>query len=155
MSEMYEGVVFCANKHDACKTFASLSSKLRLRLVHLASRVFGIHRVAGRADVFKPREVERVAKQVSAVAGQAIALFYDNRCCVRAGVLYSAGRRDREFGDSDAIWRDERKNVRVGRAKVAEAGIAQRGVNVMGVVLVDQPQQQTDQGAIRKVCVHR
>jgi hypothetical protein len=41
---------------------------------------------------------------VSAGAGKAVALFYDNRCGVRVGVLYSEGRRIREFGDGDAWW---------------------------------------------------
>lgn len=104
MSDMYEGVVFCSRKRDAANTFASLSSKLHLRLVQLAPGVFGIYRVAGRADAFEPNEVESVAARVSVAAGKAVVLLYDNRCCLRVGVLYSSGRRDREFGDCDAWW---------------------------------------------------
>jgi hypothetical protein len=66
--------------------------------------VFGIHRVAGRADVFEPKEVERVAKHVSAAVVQAAALFYDNQSCLRAAALFIAGRRGREFGDGDTWW---------------------------------------------------
>ena len=50
MSEMYEGVVFRSDKRTARRTFGSLSSGLRLRLVRLARGVFGIQRVAGRAE---------------------------------------------------------------------------------------------------------
>jgi hypothetical protein len=104
MSDMYEGVVLRSDKRAACQAFASLSSKLRLRLIQLAPGVFGIYRVAGRAETFEPQEVERVAKQLSSAVKRAVALFYDNQCCLRSAILYSAGRRTREFGDGDAWW---------------------------------------------------
>jgi hypothetical protein len=104
MSEMYEGVVFHSDEPTARRIFGSLSTRLRLRLVRLASDVFGVYRVADRPAAVDQPAVERVAEQVSEEAGQAVALFYDNRCGVRAGVLYARGRRDREFGDGDARW---------------------------------------------------
>ncbi|MHB1558362.1 MAG: hypothetical protein ACYC61_12955 [Isosphaeraceae bacterium] len=106
MSELYEGVVFRSDESTARRVLASLSCPLRLRLVALdmGAGVFGIHRVAGRAESFDQAAVERIAERVSTEAGEAIALFYDNRCGVRASVLYSGGRRAREFGDEDAWW---------------------------------------------------
>ena len=104
MSEIYEGVVFRADARTARRTFESLSSPLRLRLVPLARGVFGIYRVACRADAIDQPAVEGVAQRASAEVGQAVALFYDNSCGVRLGVLYSGGRRGREFGDADAWW---------------------------------------------------
>src|SRR5262245_22485690 len=104
MSEAYEGVVFRSDERTARRAFDSLSSPLRLRLVRLARGVFGVYRVAGRADAFDQPAVERVAHRVSAEAGQAVALFYDNSCGVRVGVFYSGGRWVREFGDGDAWW---------------------------------------------------
>jgi hypothetical protein len=104
MSKSYEGVVFCSDEGTARPTFDSLSFQLRLRLVRLARGVFGIHRVAGRADGFDQPAIECVAEQVSAKVGQAVALFYDNSCGIRAGVLYSGGHRAREFGDGDTWW---------------------------------------------------
>ncbi len=104
MSEVYEGVVFRSAERAARRTFGSLSSGLRLRLVRLARGVFGAYRVAGRAGALDQPAVERVAQQVSAAVGRAVALFYDNRCGIRAGVLYCVGRRDRELGDDDTWW---------------------------------------------------
>ncbi len=104
MSEMYEGVVFRSDERTARRAFGLLSSRLRLRLVRLARGIYGVHRVAGRHDLFDQPAVERVARRVSAVTGQAVALFYDNSCCVRIGVRYSGGRRVREFGAGDAWW---------------------------------------------------
>jgi hypothetical protein len=104
MSERYEGVVFCTGEQAARDAFTHLGSDLRLRLVHLAPGVFGIHRVAGRAAAFNQPAVERIAEQISTGAGRAVALFYDNGCDVRGGVLYSGGCRGREFGDEDAWW---------------------------------------------------
>lgn len=104
MSEMYEGVVFRSDERTARRTFRSLALGLRLRLVRLDCGVFGVYRVAGCADAFDQPAVERVAKQVSAAVGPAVALFYDNCRGFRIGVLYSDGRRGREFGDGDAWW---------------------------------------------------
>ncbi len=104
MSEMYEGVVFRSDERTARQSFAALSSDLRWRLVRLAPGVFGIYRVAGRSDAFDRPAVERIAQQVSAEVGQAVALFYDNRCGMEEGVRYDGGRRGREFGDGDAWW---------------------------------------------------
>jgi hypothetical protein len=104
MSELYAGVVSRSDEAWARRTFGALASRLRLRLVRLAPGVFGVYRVAGRDDALDPPAVEQVARQVSADAGQAVALLYDNRCGVRVGVLYTAGRREREFGGDDAWW---------------------------------------------------
>jgi hypothetical protein len=104
MSERYEGVVFRADERPARRAFGALASGLRLRLVRLGRGVFGVYRVAGRSDTFDRPAVERVAELASAEAGKAVALFYDNGCSLRAGVLYAAGRRGREFGDGDAWW---------------------------------------------------
>jgi hypothetical protein len=118
MSEMYEGVVFRSDERTARRTFGSLTTELRLRLVRLARGAYGIYRVAGRADPFDRPAVERVAERVSLQARQTVALFYENRCAIRAGVLYSSGCRVREFGDGDAWWvpcREEGELVRNGR----------------------------------------
>jgi len=104
MSEMYEGVVFCSDERTAHRIFDSLASPFRLRLVRLAPGVFGIYRVAGRAALFDQATMERLAVSTSVQATQAVALFYDNSCATRLGVLYSAGYRDGEFGDGDAWW---------------------------------------------------
>ncbi len=104
MSEMYEGVVFRSDERIARCAFDSLASDVRLRLVPVACGVFGIYRIADRADPFDQRAVSQVAERVSAQAGQAVALFYDNSCGIRAGVFCSNGRRGREFGDGDAWW---------------------------------------------------
>jgi len=104
MSGAYEGVVFRSDARTARRAFAALAAPLRLRLVRLGRGVFGAYRVAGRADAFDPAAVERVAERMSAVVGQAVALFYDNSCGVRVAVVYESSRRGREFGDGDAWW---------------------------------------------------
>jgi hypothetical protein len=45
-----------------------------------------------------------------------------------------------ESRDADPLARHEWEHVRPRRADVAETGLAQRGVDVLGVVLVGQPQ---------------
>jgi hypothetical protein len=85
---MYEGAVFCSDERTARHAFDSLHSALRLRLTRLAGGVFGIYRVAGRADPFDPPAIEEIARRMSINADRAVALFYDNRCAVRGGVLY-------------------------------------------------------------------
>src|SRR5262249_39545593 len=72
--------------------------------VRLAPGVFGIYRVATRTDVFDRPAVEGVAKHLSVRIGRVVALLYDNTCGIRAGVLYTSGRRSQEFGDGDAWW---------------------------------------------------
>jgi hypothetical protein len=104
MSEMYEGVVFCSDERTARSAFESISSELRLRLVRLASEAFGVYRVASRHDNLKQSSVELVAQWMSAAAGRAVALFYDNSCGIKAAFLYSDGRFVREFGDDDSLW---------------------------------------------------
>lgn len=104
MSEAYEGVVFRSDERTARRAFDSLASPLRLRLVQLDRGMFGIYRIAGRADAFDQPAVERIAAQASAEAGWAVALFYDNSCGVRVAVAYAGGNRGREFGDGDAWW---------------------------------------------------
>lgn len=104
MSEAYEGVVFRSDERAARRAFSSCASGLLLRLVRLARGVFGVYRVAGRDDPFDQPAVERVARRMSAEAGQAVALFYDNSCGIRTAVLYAGGRRVREFGEADAWW---------------------------------------------------
>lgn len=104
MSEMYEGVVLRSNKRTALHTFCTLSSLLQLRLVHLARGVYGIYRIADRHENFDQPGVEQVAKQISVKTNRAVALLYDNRCGIQIGVLYTTGRRKREFGDEDAWW---------------------------------------------------
>src|SRR5262249_7138780 len=91
MSEMYEGVVFCSDERTARRVVGSLVLGLHGRLVRLARGVFGISRVAGGAEVFDQPAVERIASRVSTETGSAVALFYDNSCASRVGVLYSAG----------------------------------------------------------------
>ena len=104
MSEIYEGVVFCSDELIARRTFTAHSVGLQLRFVRLAGEVFGIYRVAGRSDSFDQPTVEQIAQEVSTAVGRSIALFYDNSCDIRVGVLYRGGHRDREFGDGDAWW---------------------------------------------------
>jgi hypothetical protein len=104
MSEVYEAAVFHAEERTARRIFVALSSPLRLRLIRLAGDVFGIYRVAGRDHAFGRHAVERIAQQASAEAGRAVAVFYDNRSGIRAGVLYAASQRVREFGEADAWW---------------------------------------------------
>jgi aminopeptidase N len=55
----------------------------------------------------------------------------------------------------DAFRRHEREHVRCRRANIVEPGLAQGGIDVVGVVLVDQPKQQPDQGLGRKSRIHR
>jgi hypothetical protein len=58
-------------------------------------------------------------------------------------LLAHAGER-REFRDADASGRHEREHVGVRGADVAEARLAVRGVDVLGVVLVDEPEEEAD-----------
>ncbi len=104
MSEMYEGIVFRCEEPSARAAFDALVSPLPLRLILLFSGIYGVYRVAGRADPFAPAAVENVAAELSARVGQAVALFYDNRSGVEAGVLYADGRPSREFGEADGQW---------------------------------------------------
>lgn len=104
MSEIYEGVVFCSDEQTARAAFATLASGVPLRLVHLAREFFGVYRVASRADALDESAIAQVAATLSDKVERAVALFYDNRCGVRVGVLYARGLRDREFGDADAWW---------------------------------------------------
>jgi|GEM_PF-5973539 len=104
MSEMYDGVVFRSDEPAARAAFEALASPLRLRLVRLADGVFGVHSIASRGDVFDESALEEIAGQLSVRVGRAVALFYDNSCGIRAGILYTGGRRGRVFGDDDAWW---------------------------------------------------
>jgi hypothetical protein len=104
MSEMYEGVAFRTDEATARGAFEAVTSSIRLRLVCLAEGVFGAHRVANRTDAFDQPAIERVAMEMSACVGLTIALFYDNRCSIRSGVLYNRGRRVQVFGDDDSWW---------------------------------------------------
>ena len=56
--------------------------------------------------------------------------------------------------DRDAVRRHEREHVGRARADVAEAGLAQRGVDVLRVVLVGQPEQQPDHRVLGETCFH-
>jgi hypothetical protein len=105
MSEMYEGVVVAGNPEQVRQAFRTLASLLTLRLVCLVDEVFGVWRVAERADPFSTLEVENVAAHLSAVLDStALAVFYDNSCGVRAAVLYEHGQPSREFGQDDELW---------------------------------------------------
>jgi hypothetical protein len=101
---MYEGVVFRSDAPTAQDAFGAISSSFKFRLVALADGVFGVYRVAGRTDAFDQSALESVAGPLSRRLGRAVALFYDNRCGMRTGILYVNGGKEREFGDSDAWW---------------------------------------------------
>src|SRR5690349_120789 len=105
MSEMYEGVVFRSDEPAARAAFEAVISSLRQRLVGLADGVFGVHRVADRAEVFDQPALERLAGQLSAHVGRAIALRYDNSCGIQAGVLYTGGQRGRLRGRRSQVFR--------------------------------------------------
>ena len=51
----------------------------------------------------------------------------------------------RQFRDGDALGRHEWEHIRVRGAEVAEARLAERDLDVLGVVLVEQSQQERDQ----------
>jgi hypothetical protein len=104
LSEIYEGAVFLADDATARSAFSALVSTLHLRLVGLADGVYGVYRVAGGRDLFDVPRMEHVTLQLSIRVGKAVALFYDNGGGVYCGVLYIAGRRDREFGEDDEWW---------------------------------------------------
>jgi hypothetical protein len=101
---MYEGVVFPADGASARAALSEITSPLRLRLVRLSASVFGIYRVAGRADALDRFHVEQVAAHLSSRVGMSGAFFYDNRCGVSISVLYCAGERLLELGDADEWW---------------------------------------------------
>ena len=104
MGELYEGIVFRCEEPLARAAFGAVVSPLRLRLVRLSDGAFGVYRVASRGERFNAPAVENVAAQLSARVGKAVALFYDNRCDVEAGVLYASGGRSRGFGEEDGQW---------------------------------------------------
>jgi len=99
---MYEGIVFRSDEPAARAAFENVA--VSLRLVRLADGVFGIHGYSGRGNAFDQTALEGVAEQLSSYVGRAIALFYDNSCGIRVGVLYTGGRRGHVFGDGNAWW---------------------------------------------------
>ncbi len=104
MSESYEAVIGKAPEELALSAFRALETPLQLRMLRLADGVYGLCRVADLGTRFDPQGVERVAAQFSATVGRAAAVFYDSSCAVRAGALFEAGERRREFGESDEYW---------------------------------------------------
>lgn len=104
MSELYEGVVFRADVPTARAAFAALVSPLRLRLVRLATGVFGVYRVAGRREPIDLEALGDVASQLANQRGEAVALWHDGRSCLRGGMLYKKGLPFREFGPDDEVW---------------------------------------------------
>ena len=105
MSEMYEGVVVAGNPEQVRQALGALASSLPLRFVRLADEVFGVWRVAPRADLFNAPEMENVAAHLSAISHSvALVVFYDNRCGVRITVLYEHGQPARELGEDDELW---------------------------------------------------
>jgi hypothetical protein len=71
------------------------------------------------------------------------------------GRLLAHAREPRELRDPDPFGGDEGEDVRVRRADVAEAGGAERGVHVVGVVLVQEAQQEREQRPLWEVIFHR
>jgi len=60
-----------------------------------------------------------------------------------------------EGGDRDALRGHEREDVPGRGADVVEPGLAQRGFDLLGVALVDESQEQADQGTVRTIRFHR
>src|SRR5436305_4701633 len=65
--------------------------------------------------------------------------------------LLAHARELGELRDRYAVRRNEREHVCRRRTDVVEPGLAERGIDVVGVLLVDQPQQEAYQRAGRKV----
>lgn len=90
MSLVFHGVVVRSSEPEARALFASLDSRLPLRLVRLDDDVFGIY-ARRRADVPGelrrisahlariPRELQRIAAQLSRATGAALFYWYDTR----------------------------------------------------------------------------
>jgi hypothetical protein len=77
MSQVFHGVVVRCSEPEARALFASLVPRLPLRLVRLDDEVFGIY--ASRDYAKAPRELQRIAAQLSHTTGAALFYWYDTR----------------------------------------------------------------------------
>jgi len=72
---------------------------------------------------------------------------------LRHGLLAHPGEVG-ELRDGDAFGRHEREDVRGCGTDVLETRLAQRGIDVLGVVLVEEAEQKPDHWTGRKVGLH-
>src|SRR5262245_50807050 len=91
MSQVFHGVVVRSSEPEARALFATLDSRVPLRLVRLDDDVFGIYARRGAEDypgdlrrvsaqlARIPGELQRIAAQVSLAAGAALFYWYDSR----------------------------------------------------------------------------
>ena len=91
MSQVFHGVAVRSSEPEARALFATLDSRVPLRLVRLDDDVFGIY-ARRRADDFPgelrrvstqlarmPGELQRIADQLSRATGAALFYWYDTR----------------------------------------------------------------------------
>ena len=104
MSEVYEGIVFRSNDTAASGAFRGLTAPVPLRLVRLADGIFGVYRVATRSVPLDVEAMTSLAASLSEAVPAATAVFYDNRCGVRAAATFRGGTLSAEFGEEDEWW---------------------------------------------------
>lgn len=104
MSEMYEGIVFRCSVATAPAAFRALPAPFPLQLVRLADDTFGVYRVAFRADRSDMVAMTSLTAALSVFTAAALAVFYDNRCGLRAAAAFRGGTLSAEFGEDDEWW---------------------------------------------------
>ena len=105
MSESYEGIVFRAPDDSAATAiFNAHPAPFPRRLVRLADGTYGVYRVATRTAPFDSIAVKSLAAKLSKSSKIDLAVFYDNRCGLRAATIFDRGTLSREFGEADEWW---------------------------------------------------
>jgi hypothetical protein len=105
MSTTYEAIVLAGDESAARAAFNGLRTPLSLGLLQHSVGGFVIscdEESSGR--VFAVQEVNRLAAEMSARVGIALAAHYDDRCGVKAASLFREGAFVREFGEADEVW---------------------------------------------------
>jgi hypothetical protein len=104
MSEIYEAIIFRSTDAAALTAFRGLAAPFPLRLVRLADCSFGLYRIAGRSVPVDFETMKSLASKLSESISAALAVFYDNRCGLRAAASFRAGALSASFGEHDELW---------------------------------------------------
>ena len=80
---------------------AALATPLHFRLLRLTPEVWGLGRVASKAERFDTQGLEQVAAQVSRQVAVAASLSYDNSSGARAAGIFRSGSLEGRLGEQD------------------------------------------------------
>ena len=104
MSEIFEGVLVRNERAELERALAAVASPLSLAVAAVSPGVWAAYRDDPRGSAAFSEEVERVAREISAVLGRALVVRYDSRVGHRSACLYQQGALGRHFGEADETY---------------------------------------------------